>query len=237
MGDSDSLLRSLATWSSDLPIFDRLTVLTDLVAYWHGDRVADPQPVVTNRPVPPALGWLYSEIAARNTDAFTRHGPDWVRGGPIMGFNSPRNPGRYQVDESGKITFLVEQQGVFRCGTPADEIDGPVFRQEMHGTSWRRCADRLSDFLLWEIVFELHVCRRDFLWGLFPPEAAAKITEGMLEVKTGNVSTYGVRHKVYHAHEVAMISTPSKDEVCLEPIARTREALAALKRMATWNGD
>jgi hypothetical protein len=231
MEESVELLRSLSTWSEDLPLANRLTVLTTLVDYWHGERLIKPQPVKANLPIPLALSWLYSEITARNPSAFKSLCSGWVHGDPIMLFNFPREPDSFEVDESGIITFLLEQQGVFRCGTLSEASDGPVFRQEMNATTWRCCADRLSDFLLWEIVFELQVCRRETLWGLFPPELAGTIIKPMLEMNTGNVSTYGTHHQVYHANNIAIILTSnSKAEVCLEAVARTRESLETLKK-------
>ena len=166
MTDSGELLRLLRSWSPALPLDARLAVLSALATYWHGERSVRPLPVNTNVPLPAALKWLYSEVAARNLRAFERYAPGWVCGGPLVIFNSLRNPQQFEVDASGKLTFLIEQQGVYRCGTPAGSGDGPVFRQEMHSTDWRNCADSLSDFLLWWIVFELRVCRPQTVWGL-----------------------------------------------------------------------
>jgi hypothetical protein len=235
MRDADELLRSLRSWSPSLPLTDRLTVLPAFVAYWHGERVVTPRPTDANIPLPAALDWLYSEIFARNPRAFEAYCSGWVRGDPVVIFNSLRDPRRFEVDESGKFTFLIEHQGVYRCGTPAGATDGPVFRQEMHSTDWRCCADSLSDFLLWEVVFELRVCRQHTLWGLFSPEEVARITAPLVEVKTGNVSTYGTSHRIWHASDLAMISSPSgAKEVCVEAIARNRGRLDRLRSLAVW---
>jgi hypothetical protein len=238
MQDSDKLLRSLGTWSPALAVADRLTVLSALVAYWHGKQTAKPRPVQANLPLPPALGWVYSEIAARNPRAFEGHCPGWVNGDPLMNFNSLRDPRSIEVDESGKLTFLIEQQSVYRCGTPADASDGPVFRQEMHSTAWRRCADSLSDFMLWAIVFELKVCGEHTIWGLFSPEEAARLTAPMVQVNMGKVSTYGSRHQICHASNLAVMSTPNgAKEVCLEVIARNGRRLDELRKLAEWEEE
>src|SRR4051794_2639771 len=197
MQDSDELLRSLRTWSPALSVADRLTVLSALVAYWHGQPLVTPRPAEATPPLPLALSWIYSKISARNPRAFEGYGSGWVRGDPLVIFNSLRDPRRFEVDESGKLTFLIEHQGVYRCGTPAGAGDGPVFRQEMHSAAWRCCADSLSDFLLWEIVFDLRVCREHTMWGLFSPEDAARITAPMVQVNTGSVSTYGTSHRIW----------------------------------------
>lgn len=235
MGDASELLRSLRSWSPALPLDDRLEVLSALVTYWHGQRSAQPLPVQTNVSLPPALKWLYSEVAARNPRAFERYAPGWVYGDPLVIFNSLRNPQQFEVDASGKFTFLIEQQGVYRCGTPVGSDDGPVFRQEMHSTDWQNCADSLSDFLLWWIVFELRVCRPHTMWGLFPPAEAARITEQLVPVNTASVSTYGVSHRIWHAADLAVLSAPSgAKEVCLEAVARDGRCLEALRRLADW---
>jgi hypothetical protein len=235
MSDSGELLRLLRTWSPTLPLDDRLKVLSALVTYWHGERVAQPRPVDANLPMPAALNWLYSEVAARNPQAFEGYAPGWVRGDPLVIFNSLRDPRQFEVDASGKFTFLIEQQGVYRCGTPAGTGEGPVFRQEMHSTGWRNCADSLSDFLLWWIVFELRVCRPHTLWGLFAPEEAARITAPLVQVNTGNVSTYGTSHRIWHTNDLAMISSPSgAKEVCVEAIAGDRRCLDRLRSVAVW---
>ncbi len=212
MQDSDELLRSLRTWSPALPLAGRLAVLSALVAYWHGARVVPPRPPDANLPLPAALNWLYAEVSARNPRPFGGYASGWVRGDPLVVFNGLRDPRRFEVDHTGTLTFLVEHQGVFRCGTPAGATDGPVFRQEMHSAAWRRCADALSDFLLWAVVFELRVCREHTLWGLFSPEEAARITAPVAEVNTGDVSTYGVGHRIWHGSGLAMISSPSGAE-------------------------
>jgi hypothetical protein len=235
MTDSGELLRLICTWSPALPLDDRLNVLSALVAYWHGERVAQPCPVEANLPLPAALSWLYSEIAARNPPAFETYAPGWVQGDPIVIFNSPRDPRQLEYDAAGMLTFLIEQQGVSRCGTPADAGDGPVFRQEMHSTAWRRCADSLSDFLLWWIVFELRVCRSYTMWGLFPPREAARITDQLAPVNMGTVSTCGVGHRVWHAADLALLSSPSgATKVCLEAVARDGHSLEALRRLGVW---
>src|SRR5438270_376588 len=130
------LLKLLRSWSSDLPVSSRISVLGALVEYWHGERPAYDQPVTANIPLPPALAWLYAEIAARNSDAFS--GSPWISGYPMIIFNSPRNPGEFEVDETGTFAFLIEQQGVYRCGAQFGDEDGPVFRQDE--TEWSRCA-------------------------------------------------------------------------------------------------
>jgi hypothetical protein len=214
---------------------DRLTALSALVAYWHGECIVAPRPPEANLSLPAALNWLYSEISARNPSAFEAYSQGWVRGDPLVVFNSLRDPRRFEVDESGKLTFLIEHQGVYRCGTPAGATDGPVFRQEMHSTDWRCCADSLSDFLVWEIVFELRVCRQQTLWGLFSPEEAARITAPLVLVHTGNVSTYGTSHRIWHASDLAIISSPGGvKEVCVEAIARDGRCLERLRSVAVW---
>jgi hypothetical protein len=235
MTDSGELLLLLRTWSPALPLGDRLAVLSALVAYWHGERGALPGFVETNIPLPAALRWLYSEVAARNPRAFERYAPGWIYGDPLVIFNSLRNPKEFEVDASGKLTFLIEQQGVYRCGTSAGSGDGPVFRQEMHSTDWRYCGDSLSDFLLWWIVFELRVCRPHTMWGLFPPATAARITDQLVPVNTGLVSTYGVSHRIWHEADLAVLSSPSgPKEICLEAVAREGRYLDALRRLAEW---
>jgi hypothetical protein len=93
----------------------------------------------------------------------------------------------------------------------------------------------LSDFLLWWIVFELRVCRQHTMWGLFPPEEAARITAPLSQVNTGNVSTYGTSHRIWHASDLAMISSPSgAKDVCVEAIARDSRYLDRLRRVAVW---
>ncbi len=142
MQDSDELLRLLRTWSPGLSLADRLTILSAFVAYWHGDRIVPLRPPDANLPLPLALSWVYSEVSARNPRAFEEYGSGWVRGDPIVNFNSLRDPRCFEVDGSGMLVFLIEQQGVYCCGTPAGPSDGPVFRQEMHSTAWR-CSRRL----------------------------------------------------------------------------------------------
>src|SRR5262249_41025083 len=137
---------------------------------------------------------------------------------------------------------LIEQQGVYRCGTPVGSADGPVFRQEMHSTDWRQCGDSLSDFLLWWVVFELRVCRPHTMWGLFPPAEAARITgrlvavqTGVVSVHTGLVSTYGVSHRIWHDANLAVLSSPSgAKEICLEAVAREARCLETLRGLADW---
>jgi hypothetical protein len=235
MTDSGELLRLLRTWSPALPLDDRLAVLSTLVAYWHGERTAPLLPVETNVPLPAALRWLYSEVSARNPRSFERYAPGWVYGAPLVIFNSLRNPQQFEVDASSKLTFLIEQQGVYRCGTPVGSGDGPVFRQEMHSTAWRQCADSMSDFLLWWVVFELRVCRPHTMWGLFPPAEAARITEQLVPVNTGLVSTYGVSHRIWHEADLAVLSSPSgAREICLEAVAREGRCLEVLRALADW---
>lgn len=235
MTTSADLLRLLRTWSPALPPVDRIAVLSALVAYWHGERVGRLPPVAANVSLPPALEWLYAEVAARNPQASERPAANWVDGGPLVFFNHLRNPRRFEVDTSGNLTFLIEQQGVYRCGTPAGSADGSVFRQEMHSTEWRKCAETLSDFLLWWVVFELCVGRPRVLWGLFSPAEAANITGHLVPVNTGEVSTYTVSHRIWHGADAAVILSPSgTKEVCLEAVARDGHALDALRHLAVW---
>src|SRR5947209_2215214 len=145
MQDSDELLRLLRTWSPGLSLADRLEVLSALVAYWHGEQIVPPRPPDANLPLPLALSWVYSAISARNPRAFEEPCSGWVCGDPILIFNSLRDPRCFEVDGSGILTFLIEQQAVYRCGSPVGASDGPVFRQEMHATAWQCCADSLSD--------------------------------------------------------------------------------------------
>jgi hypothetical protein len=51
----------------------------------------------------------------------------------------------------------------------------------------------------------------------------------------GDVSTYGVTHKVYHADDIAMISTLSRREISLEALARMRKSLDALRILGIWH--
>lgn len=235
MTDSGELLRLLRTWSSALPLDDRLAVLTALVEYWHGERRAPLLPVETNVPLPAALRWLYSEVAARNPRSFERYAPGWVSGDPLVVFNSLRNPQQFEVDASSKVTFLIEQQAVYCCGTPAGSGDGPVFLQEMHSTDWRNCADSLSDFLLWWIVFELLVCQPHTMWCLLPLADAAKITEQLVPVNTGVVSTYGEGHRIWHESDLAVLSGPSGPrKICLQAVAREDRCLEGLRGLADW---
>jgi hypothetical protein len=235
MQDSDALLQLLRTWSPGLSLADRLTILSALVEYWHGEQTFPPQTPDANLRLPLPLSWVYSEISARRFRAFEEYSSGWVRGDPIVIFNSLRDPRCFEVDGSGMLTFLVEQQAVYRCGTPAGASDGPVFRQEMHSTAWRCCADSLSDFLLWAIVFELKDSREHSMWGLFAPEEAARITAPMVQVDTGNVSTYGTSHRIWHASDLAIISSPNGvNELCLEAVARNRRCLDLLRSVAVW---
>src|SRR5262245_55055010 len=98
MQDPGELLRSLRSWSTELCLAGRLTVLSALVAYWHGEPLVQPRPVDANLPLPPALGRVYSEIAARADRAFEGSGSGWVRGDPIVIFNRLRDPSRFEVD-------------------------------------------------------------------------------------------------------------------------------------------
>ena len=99
-------------------------------------------------------------------------------------------------------------------------------------------SDSLSDFLLWAIVFELKYCREQTMWGLFSPEEAARITAPMVQVDTGNVSTYSTSHRIWHASDLAIISSPSGlNESCLEAVARNPRCLDLLRTAAVWEAE
>ncbi|MCC2669932.1 MAG: hypothetical protein K0Q72_2403 [Armatimonadetes bacterium] len=155
-----------------------------------------------------------------------------------MLYNSLRNPDELEVDASGISPFLIEQQGVYRCGTRVEDDDGPVFRQDYGASDWRPCASRLSDFLLWALVYELMVCRELTVWGYFTPDHAAKVTAEMTRVAMGGVSTYGIESDIYHADEIAIFWSENKPtEICLEGIARSAAGFARLTTLGEWSDE
>jgi hypothetical protein len=69
--------------------------------------------------------------------------------------------------------------------------------------------------------------------GFFSPEEAAKITAPMVQVDTGNVSTFGTIERIWHASDLAIISAPSGvNELCLQAIARNQRCLEQLRTVA-----
>ncbi len=76
------------------------------------------------------------------------------------------------------------------------------------------------------------------MWRLFSPEEAARITAPMVQVDTGNVSTYGTSHRIWHASDLAIISSPSGvNESCLGAVARNSRCLDLLRTVAVWEAE
>jgi hypothetical protein len=225
----------LETWGPGLPVERRVVVLQALVGYWFDDAPASRQPISASVPLPAPLEWVYSEVVSRNPRVLGQE--HWMTGVPIL-YNPLRNPGKLQMDAAGILAFQIEQQGVYQCGCRAGDPDGPVYRRDTDTDEWVRCASRLSDFLLWAIVFELIVCRERSLWGLFTPADAAKITGEMTHVYSEKVTTYRVGSEVYHADGIAVLASEnSATETCLEAVACTDEAFERLAALEGWMND
>jgi len=197
---NDKLCLRLQRWSSDLSVEERLATLTEFIRYWYGvppcERVGAPLALPDFLPTP--LKWLYRTIADYDEAAFRSELSGWMRRGVFIEFHTLKHPSHIDVDESGFIEFVDEDQSVYQCATTNNRGDDPpVFRRDLGEQRWEPHMARLSDFLLMLVVFELTYSAPNQAWGMFPEDIFQEFIARLVHVDIGHAPwTVGDPHVV-----------------------------------------
>ncbi len=124
----------------------RLTLLRDMIEYWHGPL--DPndgfsEGEIGKVAIPLPLAWWY-RTAGRRRDIFAQN--------YILGFDEPFS---LKPPEEGKLTFYLENQGVWVMATLDSGEDPPVWsRMNEPGCPWKAEDVSLSTALIQAFIHE-----------------------------------------------------------------------------------
>jgi hypothetical protein len=233
---TDELLVHLQRWAN-YPLDDRLSVLGSLVEYWRpGSRsfVARP-PVALPQSLPRPLHWFYDTLS-RDTSAFRSDYGGWAVGGNVVGFHWVKRPERLTVDDFGVVEFLDENQGVYTCGTKADNADPCVFIREIGQQEWSPTTDRLTDFLLVLLAFEFTQQGEYAAAGSFANDAVHAGSREMIKLLHGVARLFlGPPVSVYHGRGTIMLACPLPNgEVFLQASARSAAEFESLRSFGEW---
>lgn len=164
----DKLCLRLRRWPSQSSVEERLATLTEFIRYWYGvppsERVDVPLTLPDFLPVP--LKWLYHTTANHDQAALQSELGGWMQRSVFIEFHTLKHPWHIEVDESGFIEFVNENQGVYQCATTNNRSDDPsVFSRDFGEQRWGHHMSRLSDYLLKLLVFELTYSAPNQAWG------------------------------------------------------------------------
>ena len=151
-GDLDhaALDDALQRLSYPLRTEERLLVLQQLVAYWHG-------------PIGPEDGFSEQELAGLSMPHPLRWWYRWAgrRSNVMSGQNSLLAPDQLTIKD-GLLEFYVENQYCYQWGTHIGGNDPPVFGRSETSDSWEPEGMFLSEHLILVCVFEATMCHSPY---------------------------------------------------------------------------
>jgi hypothetical protein len=237
---NDKLCLRLQRWLSERSIEERLATLTEFIRYWYGEppreRLGAPLALPGFLPAP--LKWLYQTIADYDEGPFRSALSGWMRRGVFIEFHSLKHPSHMDVDESGFIPFVNENQGVYQCATTNSRGDDPpVFLKDFGEEPWEPLMARLSDFLLMLLVSELTYGAPNGAWGMFPAEVFQKFVAPLVHVDIERaIWLGGAPWTIHHGTDLAASSALNSDgSQCVQVAARTADVLNTLESMVKWD--
>jgi hypothetical protein len=159
MGDIDCASVDLALDRLRQPttVHDRLSILEQLVNYWHGpirpeDGMTDAE--IGGLPLPMPLHWWY-RWAGKRSEILGRQNRLLV----------PRDfEHRYNMlrINNGRLCFYDENQGVYQWSTLRTGDDPPVFGRYEGKGRWGDERTRLSEHLILACLFEAVICQAKY---------------------------------------------------------------------------
>jgi hypothetical protein len=140
--------RSLARLARRLTVHDRLSILRQLIEYWHGPIKSDYgilEHELQGKTFPLPLGWLYRLIGKRLE--------------LLCWQNYIIKPEEYEADNTGRSVFYNENQGVYSWATVVEGEDPPVWGKFNGPTdTWTQEGTTLSECLIQVCIFEASMC-------------------------------------------------------------------------------
>jgi hypothetical protein len=138
-------------------VHDRLTILKELVEFWHGpirpeDGMTDAD--MTSQPLPLPLSWWY-RLAGKRSEIMSGQNTLFV----------PRdfqNKCRMLRVMSGRLFFYAENQGVYQWSTLLEGDDPPVFGRYEGRGRWAKEGVTLSEHLILMCLFEAVTCHAKY---------------------------------------------------------------------------
>ena len=223
-------------WPSGLDTPKRLETLDALVRHWHGEPVRTATPPCVPDFVPPPLQWLYQAVGSHAEAAFeTSHGK-WTSGEPVVCYHWLKHPLRLATDDQGFVEFCNKTQGVCQWATRSQLDDPPVFRRESDHRDWESHMERLTNYLLVLIVFELTHGPFPGAWGSMSMNKFRQLVAPLAAVDIGRATlTTDSPCSIFVGEELAVFSGAMRDELqWVQIAARTTAALRPLRSLTEW---
>ncbi len=161
--DSSTIDAALDRLRSPTTVEERLSVLRELVEYWHGPmRPEDGWPIESCRHLPKPLRWWW-QWAGHHTKTLFRQ-------------NLLLAPTRTEMKD-GFLLFYGENQWVYEWATEPKGEDPPVFMRESGTPTWEQEDVTLSEHLILAFLFEAVLCH-----SRYSASAAWLAEEGVIEI-------------------------------------------------------
>lgn len=235
----DDLCRRLQRWPSQPTVDERLPTLTEFTRYWYGAPPCEQTDAPLALPdfLPSPLQWLYQTVAIHDQTALQSECGGWMEAGLLFEFNWLKHPLHIEVDESGFIEFVNENQCVCQWATTIQPDDPPVFCKGFGDEPWEPHMARLSDFLLAILFFELTYKAPHQAWGMFPTDVFQEFIGRLVHVDVGHAPLLADSPtSFYHGTGVAILSGVNPDGTyCVQLAARTAEVLKPLMSLVEWD--
>jgi len=236
----DKLCLRLQRWLSELSIEERLATLTEFIRYWYGEppRERAGTRLALSDSLPAPLRWLYRTIADYDEAPFQSEISGWMHRGVFIEFHSLKHPSHIDVDESGFIEFVNENQGVYQCATTNNQGDDPpAFIKDFGDEPRERLVPRLSDFLLMLLVFELTYGAPNGAWGMFPAEVFQEFVAPLVHVDIKHATWMGGDSwTIHHGTDLVVSSAVNPDgSQAVQVAARTAAVLKTLESLVKWD--
>lgn len=241
---TDKLLNLFSKWSPNLLLNERLEALTELIRYWYESIAAEQSRANLRLPgfLPISLQWLYKTVAKYNDQAFTSNYGEWTDGDPILTFHWLKRPVDITCDEGNYCKFLNENQGVYQCAILNSTDDPAVFIRNNEQESWSKQSEKLTDFMLILIVFEITLNGLHDLYlgsGSFPVNVFNNFARQFVGVKTEYVSWWGTNDiSAYLGKDITFLSIRNHDgTVYIQAVTKTEQAVATMELLGEWEYD
>ncbi len=245
---NEKLLNTFSRWSNML-LCERLDTLYDLIDYWFESRLSEQTKQDLSLPafLPVSLKWLYEVIAKYNSNAFEESYGNWTSGDPVVLFYSLKKPVSL-ILENGYCEFLNENQGVYQCAINNNSDDPSVFKLEGHKQEWIKVTEKLSDFLLFLIIFEITLgSPSSYILGSLEVHIGSGFFDGVIfydfvkkfnKVQTELIKCIWVVDNsvsIYLGHDLVLLTVDNNDgKVFVQAAAKNLDAVLKAKELGEW---
>ena len=225
MISDDDLHKALKSWPTLTSLKSRLSVIHLVIEYWHGPIMhesSNDDDGLKGQWLPEALHWFYKTIGCQHK--VHSH------------YNQLIKLAHLNVDNEGYIEFYRENQGVFVWATEPSIEDPPVFGRGSDTESWVLQMDRLSDFLLFVVIFEAIYQAPWTAHGSISRRAFAELTEPLFKVEVTHSLWQGEPCDIYHGRGLIVWRWRSDRHEALPVMlgALTESKIEYVKPLGNW---